>query len=85
MHIDEVTRLLQDAMPDAVINISGEGENFTVEVISATFENISKLNRQKKVLSCVKEQIAAGAIHAFSVQAYTPEEWDSNTNSLKVL
>ena len=85
MLVEEIEQLLQDGIPDAVFKITGEGENFSVDVISAAFENTSRLNRQKKVLSCVKEQIAAGQIHAFSVQTFTQEEWDRNINSLTVL
>jgi acid stress-induced BolA-like protein IbaG/YrbA len=85
MIAEEVRQLLLAGFPDAVINVKGEDEHFSVEVISPAFENVSKLNRQKKILSCVEQQITAGEIHAFSVQAYTQEEWRRNTNSLTVL
>jgi len=80
----EVETILQENFPLATIKVAGEGENFSVEVISADFENISKLNRQKKILACVRDHIAAGEIHAFSVQAFTQDEWKRNA-SLTVL
>lgn len=85
MTTDEVRQLLLASFPDAVVNVTGEGENFSVDVISPEFENSSKFSRQKKILSCVKEQITSGEIHAFSVQAYTQDEWNQNANSLTVL
>ncbi|WP_455222620.1 BolA family protein [Kaarinaea lacus] len=85
MIADEIRQLLLDSFPGAVINVIGEDANFSVDIISPEFENVSRLNRQKKVLSCVKEQITAGEIHAFSVQAFTQEEWDRTTNTLTVL
>lgn len=85
MQHKDLEALLHAGIPDAVINISGEGENFNVDVISDIFENTSRVNRQKMVLACVKENIANGEIHAFSVQAFTKKEWDSNEGLFKVV
>ena len=84
MDAKDVTNLLLHNFPEAVVNVKGEDGNFSVEVISASFANTNKLNRQKKILSCVKPQITSGEIHAFSVQAYTQEEWNQ-ANTLTVL
>ena len=84
MTAGEVKQILLASFPDAVINVNGEDANYSVDIISPEFENVSKLNRQKKILSCVKEQITSGEIHAFSVQAYTEEEYQK-ANSLNVL
>ena len=84
MTAGEVKEILLASFPDAVIIVNGEDANYSVDIISPEFENVSKLNRQKKILSCVKEQITSGEIHAFSVQAYTEEEYQK-ANSLNVL
>jgi acid stress-induced BolA-like protein IbaG/YrbA len=84
MEIQEVTQIIQTAIPDAEIHVQGEEANFTADVISESFSGISNLNRQKKVLASVKEQIVTGVIHALSVKTYTPEEWAKNAE-LKVL
>ena len=85
MTADDVKKILLAGFPDAVINVMGEDANFSVDIISPEFENMSRLNRQKKVLSYVKELITAGEIHAFSVQAFTPAEKDDTGNTLTVL
>lgn len=84
MDAKDIKQLLLANFPDAVIYVNGEDGNYSVEVVSVMFENISKLNRQKKILSCVKPQITSGEIHAFSVQAYTQDEWNQS-NTLTVL
>ena len=84
MTANEVKQILLASFSDAVINVTGEDANYSVEIISPEFGGVSKLNRQKKVLSCVKEQISSGEIHAFSVQAYTEDEYQ-NASSLTVL
>ena len=85
MLIEDLDALLHAGIPDAEIKISGEGENFNVDIISDVFEDKSKVNRQKMVLACVKENISNGEIHAFSVQAFTRKEWDSNEGLFKVV
>ena len=79
MEIDDVKNLIVHQVPDAEIHVQGEGCNFSVDVISESFSGISKLNRQKKVLSAIKDQLATGEIHAMSVKAFTPEEWKALT------
>jgi acid stress-induced BolA-like protein IbaG/YrbA len=80
MEIQEVTQLIQAAIPDAEIHVQGEDTNFTADVISESFSGVSNLNRQKKVLASVKEQIVTGDIHALSVKTFTPEEWTKKTD-----
>ncbi|MGD8592219.1 MAG: BolA/IbaG family iron-sulfur metabolism protein [Gammaproteobacteria bacterium] len=84
MQIDEVKNLILQDLPDAEIHVQGEDCNFSVDVISTLFDSVTKLNRQRKVLGAVKEQIQNGDIHALSVKAFTPEEW-AKQGELKVL
>jgi acid stress-induced BolA-like protein IbaG/YrbA len=79
MEVDDVKNLILQEVSDAEIHVEGEGCNFSVDVISESFTGIGKLNRQKQVLSCIKEQLATGEIHAMSVKAFTPEEWKALT------
>ena len=81
----ELRLLLLSHFPGAVITVLGKDANFSVEIVTPEFENINNLNRKKKVLSAVKEQISSGVIHSFSVQAYTHKEWQQDSNSLIVL
>ena len=79
MEVDDVKALILREVPDAEIHVQGEGCNFSVDIISESFSSVTKLNRQKKVLSSIKEQLATGEIHAMSVKAFTPEEWKTLT------
>ena len=77
MTAEDIRQILLTSFPYAEIKVNGKDANFSVDIVSPEFENLSKLNRQKKVLSCVKGFITSGDIHAFSVQAFTQEEWGS--------
>ena len=85
MIAEEVKNLLIQSFPDASIKVKGDEANFSVDIVSQHFENVTRFNRQKKVLACVKEQITSGEIHAFSIQAFTQEEWEKEKNTLVVL
>ena len=78
MEIEDVKALILKIIPDAEIHLQGEACNFSVDIISESFSGASKLIRQKKVLSTIKEQLATGEIHAMSVKAFTPEEWTAS-------
>lgn len=49
--------------------------HFTVLVVSAGFEGLSRVARHQKVYALLKEEMAReGGLHALVIQAYTPEE-----------
>ena len=44
--------------------------------ISERFAGLSPVKKQQLVYATVNQHIASGAIHALSMQTFTPEEWD---------
>ena len=51
-----------------------EGEtHFNVEIVSAAFAGLSRVERQRKVYAALAEELA-GPVHALSVAARSPEE-----------
>ncbi|NOY63631.1 MAG: BolA/IbaG family iron-sulfur metabolism protein [Gammaproteobacteria bacterium] len=74
MQIDAVKTLIQQAISDAQITVEGEGCSFSVQVVSATFDDMSLVQRQRAVMGAVKAQLASGELHAISVSAMTPQE-----------
>jgi BolA family transcriptional regulator, general stress-responsive regulator len=50
-----------------------EGRHFHVQVISAQFEALSRVQRHRLVYSAVQDLIAQG-IHALAIEAKTPHE-----------
>ena len=51
-----------------------EGEtHFNVEIVSAVFAGLSRVERQRKVYAALAEELA-GPVHALSVAARSPEE-----------
>jgi BolA protein len=51
-----------------------EGQtHFNVEIVSAAFAGLSRVERQRKVYAALAEELA-GPVHALSVAARSPEE-----------
>ena len=75
MQAEEVQKQVNDVIPDATIIVDGADCSFSLTVVSDSFEGLSLLKKQQKVMAIFKEQIASGALHAITVKAYTSREW----------
>ena len=71
---DEITRLLTQALPDAIIDVQGDGYKYQVNVVSGTFAGLNRVKRQQAVYKVLNEHIQSGAIHAVNMLLQTPEE-----------
>ncbi len=70
----DIVRLLESALPDASIDVQGDGYKYQVNVISGTFAGLNKVKRQQAIYKVLNEHIQSGAIHAVNMQLLTPEE-----------
>ncbi len=75
MHAGEVKKLLEENMEGAQVSVEGEGCDFRLTVISSVFAGCMPVKRQQIVYAHLNEMIAAGTIHAVTMQTFTPEEW----------
>lgn len=74
MDTTTIEQLLASKLPDATVTVSGDGTHFEALVISATFEGLSLIERQRKVYQALGDKIQTGEIHALSIKAKTPKE-----------
>lgn len=76
MQAEEIRTRILDAMTDANVEVKGDGYHYEVVVVSSLFEGQGLLQRQKKIMGLFKANILDGSLHALSVLAKTPEEWE---------
>ncbi|BBL72052.1 BolA family protein [Methylogaea oryzae] len=76
MDVADVRNLIEAALPDCRVAVEGEGCNFSCVVVSPGFQALGSLQRQRLVLAALQAPLASGALHAITVKAYTPEEWE---------
>ena len=71
----EITRLIEDALPGANVQVmSDDNTHFEALVVAAEFAGKRLLARHQMVYRCLGS-LVGNEIHALSIIAMTPEEW----------
>jgi acid stress-induced BolA-like protein IbaG/YrbA len=83
MQAKEIEQLIETHLPQAKAYVEGDGTHFTALVVSPHFTHLSRLRKQQMVYETVKSHLLDGRLHALSIKAITPEEWENlNHDSL---
>ena len=75
MENNEIKDVLMSALALQEVHVSGDGSHFQVIVIGELFKGMSRVKQQQTVYAPLMDYIADNRIHALSIKAYTPEEW----------
>lgn len=77
MTSDEVTRLIEAGLPAARVQVlTDDDTHFEAIVVAAQFEGKRSLQRHQLVYAGLGA-LMGREIHALSIQAYTPGEWQA--------
>jgi acid stress-induced BolA-like protein IbaG/YrbA len=79
--MDFFSDLVEQAIADSQVEITGDGSKFEARVISDSFEGLPTIKRHKMVYAVLDEHIKTGAIHALSIKAFTSSEWSAQSDS----
>ncbi|HEY4732356.1 MAG TPA: BolA/IbaG family iron-sulfur metabolism protein [Gammaproteobacteria bacterium] len=77
MNEHDIKRLIEKGLSGSQAFVSGDGTHFEATVICHGFEGKSMLERHRMVYSTLGDGMQ-GAIHALSIRAYTPLDWDKS-------
>lgn len=73
---DQVEAMIKAGLPDAQVQAnSPDGEHFEVTVISSAFAGKRRVQQHQLVYGAVQQALSTEAIHALSLNTFTPEEW----------
>ncbi len=75
LSVAEVQALVKQELPDAEVLVDGAGCDLALTVISSAFTDLTLVKKQQLVLSTLTAPLASGKLHAVSVKAFTPAEW----------
>ncbi|GEA62368.1 BolA family iron metabolism protein IbaG [Vibrio comitans] len=75
MDSTQVKKLLDDALQLAEIHVKGEGSHYEVIAVDESFEGMSRVKKQQLIYAPLMEYIQRNDIHAVSIKAFTPDEW----------
>ena len=77
MNINSIKQKIKDKISKAKIAVtdtSGEGDHFSIVVISDVFINMTLINRHKLVYKSLNKYVTK-EIHALQIKTYTEEEF----------
>ncbi len=75
MDAGEIERMIKEALPDAVIEITdlrGDGDHYSAKITSSAFAGKSRVQQHQMVYAALKGNMG-GALHALALQTGTPE------------
>ncbi|MDC9589219.1 MULTISPECIES: BolA family iron metabolism protein IbaG [Xenorhabdus] len=75
MDTNEIKKVLMENLALDEVIVSGDGSHFQVIVVGALFDGLSRVKQQQTVYAPLMEYIADNRIHALSIKAYTPTQW----------
>jgi len=76
MDTKEIKTMIENGMPNLVVNVDGDGTHFEVLIVSTEFEGKSLIERHKLVYSVLGDAMKE-KIHALSLKTFTPQQWES--------
>jgi acid stress-induced BolA-like protein IbaG/YrbA len=76
----EITSLIEAGFDGALVKVmSGDNTHFEALVVAKEFEGKRSIARHQLVYKCLGA-LVGNEIHALSIRALTPEEWQAQTN-----
>jgi acid stress-induced BolA-like protein IbaG/YrbA len=80
MNPNDIKTLIEAGLKDCTAILDGDGRHFNATVISPEFIGKSRIEKQQLVYKTLGDRVATGAIHAISIKAFTPDEWNQQQN-----
>lgn len=71
-----IEQLLTQQLALAEAHVQSEGSHFNIIAVGECFDGLSRVKKQQTVYKPLQQMIADNTIHAVSIKAYTPVEWE---------
>ena len=75
---EDVKKRIETGLEGSLVHVtefSGGTDHYSVVVVTAAFEGVALLKRHRMVLDLFQAEIGTGEVHALSIKAFTPEQW----------
>ncbi len=77
MQPETIRSLIEAGLQGAEAHVEGDGAHFTAIVVCPAFVGKSRIEKQQLVYDTVREHLLDGSLHALSIRAFTPDEWEA--------
>tara|TARA_Y100000588_G_C13565260_1_gene632185 strand:- start:301 stop:558 length:258 start_codon:yes stop_codon:yes gene_type:complete len=75
METNRVEAVLQEALSLEEVIVKANGSHYEVIAVGECFDGASRVKKQQLVYGPLMDVIKDGTIHALSIKAFTPTEW----------
>lgn len=75
MQVDEIRLMLEQGIVGANVMLDGDGTHFQALIVSDAFAGKTMVQRHQLVYQVLGDKMG-GEIHALSIRALTPDEWE---------
>lgn len=75
MDTQQIKAWIEAGLPDATVEVVGDGRHFQALIVSPAFEGKTLIQRHRMVKTLLQEQFDSGILHALSMRTLTPEQW----------
>lgn len=75
MNIETIKEKLEQALVLDECIVKGENGNFQVIAVGDIFADLSRIKKQQVIYGPLTDEITSNAIHALTIKAFTPDEW----------
>jgi acid stress-induced BolA-like protein IbaG/YrbA len=75
MNEEDIRRMIEAGIPGSWVSVSGDGRHYQAVVVSAAFAGRPLLQQHRLVYAALGQSFRSEALHALSLQTYTPEQW----------
>ena len=75
MNTEIIKEKLEKSLALDVCIVKGESGTFQVIAVSEMFIDMSRVKKQQTIYAHLSDDIATNAIHALTIKALTPDEW----------
>ena len=76
MNPNDIKILIEAGLKDCTAILEGDGRHFKATVISPEFIGKNRIEKQQLVFKTLGDRVDTGMIHAISIKAFTPDEWN---------
>ena len=78
----QVQTTIQERLPNAEVRVVGDGQHFEAIIISPDFAGQTRVKQHQMVYQALQAEMASETIHALSLKTYTPETWQSASQTV---
>ncbi|WP_027014006.1 BolA family protein [Comamonas composti] len=75
MTADQLKDLIAAGLACEHIALEGDGRHWFATIVSAEFEGLRLLGRQRLVYATLGQRMHTDEVHALSMKTFTPAEW----------